>query len=200
MKIKIFCHCSLFPSWSGYGLNRTLVYWVIPENTILVAMYQVRIPLFRDTTQRSLVLVNKVSGQPAGPIFRGQAVPDWDRRVFQLRSPTTNPRSITFQKGEDLVYKAPEVWNHTVPVICCVIFPDDIHPPNSKPKHRHETVSTAVHITFHRNSRSLCTSGGSTGQAFHGDRPYCHIQNSYSACFKHSVKHALWAPRPSVLP
>ena len=26
MKLKIFCRCSLFPSWSGYGLISTPVY------------------------------------------------------------------------------------------------------------------------------------------------------------------------------
>jgi len=32
MKLKIFCHCSLFPSWSGYGLSSTPVpqrHWLL---------------------------------------------------------------------------------------------------------------------------------------------------------------------------
>jgi len=31
MKLKIFCRCSLFPSWSGYGLISTLVFRVHSE-------------------------------------------------------------------------------------------------------------------------------------------------------------------------
>ena len=31
MNIKIFCRCSLFPSWSGYGHIRTPVYRVSQE-------------------------------------------------------------------------------------------------------------------------------------------------------------------------
>lgn len=158
-----------------YRSLSTTLHRVVPETTILVAMYQARPPSFCDTTQRRLVVVNKVSGQPVGPILRGQAVQDCDRRAVQLRAPTTSPRNITFQKGEDMVYQALEVWNHTVPVICCIIFPDDVPPPNLKPKHRRETVTSAAHITFQLNARSLCTSGGSNGQAFQEDRQYCHI-------------------------
>jgi len=41
MNIKMFCRCSLFPSWSGYGLISTSVYIYKPPTkcTSLFVMY-----------------------------------------------------------------------------------------------------------------------------------------------------------------
>lgn len=160
---------------TDYRSLSTKLHRVIPENTILVVMYLVRPPPFWNTTQRKSVLVNKASGQPVDPIFRGQAVPRLGPK--SCSTSVTNYQCMQHDIPEGRrrrLQGAGGVKSHCTSYLMCNI-PGWCPSAKFKTKTRRETVITVVHITFHFNPRSLCTSGGSTGQAFQGDRQYCHI-------------------------
>ena len=61
MNIKIFCRCSLFPSWSGYGLISTLYPYFKEVMKSAFAMY-IGNSLTYSLTPWSRVLLQKLTG------------------------------------------------------------------------------------------------------------------------------------------
>ena len=121
MKLKIFCRCSLFPSWSGYRLISTPVHFSIDMSTTLPDF---RLPPRRKCDLRSFEILRSKDRQfltdvsePISPISRAKqskenafligclTLEDGDRQfVPKRRQETTALCCVKSRKSADIMF------------------------------------------------------------------------------------------------